>query len=79
MDIELNQAVEGAKIPPDGGFLAFAEPLIELCGKGKTEVENAATFEDGYRIQRARRGARIERDGCAVNRLLTAAARRREE
>ena len=46
------------KTPPDTkisgwshGFLNFSLEIIEALREGKTKVENAATFEDGYKIQ----------------------------
>jgi predicted dehydrogenase len=66
--IDLNRAVEGARNTGwNNGFLAFAEPLIEALQKGKNTVENAATFEDGYRIQLALDAARQSNaNDCAV-------------
>jgi predicted dehydrogenase len=51
-DVSLNEGVEGAR--PTGwnnGFLTFADETVKALKAGKTEVENAATFEDGYRVQ----------------------------
>jgi predicted dehydrogenase len=59
IEIELNEAVEGA--PNTGwnnGFLAFAGKIVEALQNGKTELENAATFADGWRIQIALDAAR---------------------
>ncbi len=51
-DIELNEAVEGARATGwNNGFLAFAAEIIKALQAGKTTVENAATFADGYQIQ----------------------------
>lgn len=68
LGVELNRAVEGVRNTGwNNGFLAFAEPLIKALREGKTEVENAATFEDGYRIQLALDAARESNEkGCAV-------------
>ena len=52
VELDLNEAVEGAR--PTGwnnGFLAFATEIVKALRDGKTTVENAATFEDGYQIQ----------------------------
>ncbi len=52
ISIELNESVEGAR--PTGwnnGFLTFAAEIVKALRSGKTTVENAATFADGYQIQ----------------------------
>jgi predicted dehydrogenase len=52
VEIESNEAVDGAQATGwNNGFLAFASEIIQSLRAGKIEVENAATFEDGYRIQ----------------------------
>ncbi len=59
IDITLDEAVEGARNTGwNNGFLAFAAEIIKALREGKTEVENAATFEDGYKIQIALDAAR---------------------
>jgi predicted dehydrogenase len=53
VEIELNAAVEGARATGwNNGFLSFAEKIIEALKGGKTTVENAADFADGYQIQK---------------------------
>jgi predicted dehydrogenase len=68
LDIELNEAVKGVRNTGwNNGFLAFAAELVEALKQGKTTVENAATFEDGYKIQLALDAARESNaSGCAV-------------
>ncbi len=68
LDIELNKAVEGVKNTGwNNGFLAFAEPIIKALRNGETTVENAATFEDGYRNQVVLDAARESSEkGCVV-------------
>lgn len=51
-------AVEPSPIAPgmregswSSGFTAFAAEIVEALQAGRTTVEGAATFEDGYRIQ----------------------------
>lgn len=68
LDIELNRAVEGVKNTGwNNGFLAFAAPVIKALRNGETTVENAATFEDGYRNQLVLDAARESNEtGCAV-------------
>jgi predicted dehydrogenase len=49
------------------GFTAFSGALIEALHNGKTTVEGAATFEDGYRTQLVLDGARnSSANGCWV-------------
>lgn len=40
------------------GFLFFAPKIITALAKGRTSIENAATFEDGLRVQRVLDAAR---------------------
>ena len=70
IDIEPNEGVEGAR--PTGwnnGFLAFAREIIESLKAGKTSVENAATFEDGYRVQLLLDAARKSDETGAIVKL----------
>lgn len=68
VEINLNERLETA--PNTGwnnGFLVFAEEIVKALQAGKIEVENAATFEDGYKIQIALDAAReSSASGCAV-------------
>jgi predicted dehydrogenase len=66
--IHLNDALEGVRDTGwNNGFLAFADVMIKALRQGKTEVENAATFEDGYKIQIALDAARESNStGCMV-------------
>jgi predicted dehydrogenase len=68
IDITLNQGVEGARATGwNDGFLAFAGEIVKAIKAGKTEVENAATFEDGYKIQLALDAARESNEkGCVI-------------
>jgi len=59
IELASDEGVEGAR--PTGwnnGFLSFAKEIIKALRDGKTTVENAATFEDGYKIQLALDAAR---------------------
>ncbi len=50
---EIGKSVEGifdSGFP--GGFVAFAPKIIEAMLEGKTEIEHAATFEDGWKVQK---------------------------
>ena len=40
------------------GFMAFSREIISALGEGKTDVPNAADFDDGWRIQRVLDAAR---------------------
>ncbi len=52
VEIDLNEAVEGAKNSGwNNGFLAFATEIVNAIKAGKTTVENAATFADGLQVQ----------------------------
>jgi predicted dehydrogenase len=52
VDVDLNEAVEGAQATGwNNGFLAFAQEIVQSLMADKITVENAATFEDGYKIQ----------------------------
>jgi len=52
VDVDLNEGVDGARATGwNNGFLAFATDIIQSLKEDKTDVENAATFEDGYKIQ----------------------------
>lgn len=68
VEIDLNDRLETA--PNTGwnnGFLVFAEEIVNALQAGKTEVETAATFADGYKIQLALDAARESNaSGCAV-------------
>jgi predicted dehydrogenase len=49
------------------GFTAFAVEIVEALRAGKTTVKDAATFEDGYRIQLALDAVRASNEkGCWV-------------
>lgn len=68
LDLSLNEAVEGVR--PTGwnnGFLAFAKEIIATLQQEKTTVENAATFADGYEIQRLLDAAHESNEtGCVI-------------
>ena len=53
VDVEFANPVEG--VPDTGfsrGFMDFAPKIVEAIRDGKTEIEWAATFEDGLKVQR---------------------------
>lgn len=59
IDVGLGKNVEGvADTGFSRGFAEFAPKIIEALANGKTIVENAATFEDGVKVQRVLDAAR---------------------
>jgi predicted dehydrogenase len=47
------------------GFTAFSGAIVEAVRAGKTTIKDAATFEDGYRIQLVLEAARASNEnGC---------------
>jgi len=59
IDVELGETVAGV---PDTGFarafMAFAPKIVDAICRGENSIENAATFEDGVRVQRVLDAAR---------------------
>jgi predicted dehydrogenase len=50
------------------GFSAFACNIVEALREGRTTVEGAATFEDGYQVQLVLDAARVSnKTGCWTN------------
>ncbi|MCA1588883.1 MAG: Gfo/Idh/MocA family oxidoreductase [Acidobacteria bacterium] len=59
VDIDLGNAIEGvADTGFSRAFAAFAPKLVEAVRKGERSIENAATFQDGLRIQNVLDAAR---------------------
>lgn len=57
--VELSPSIAG--LPDTGfarGFMAFAPEIINALQNGKTEIEHAATFGDGVKVQRVLDAAR---------------------
>ena len=53
VEVDLAEPVKG--VPDTGftrGFMNFAPKIVEAIRIGKTEIESAATFEDGLKVQR---------------------------
>jgi predicted dehydrogenase len=53
IETDLGENIEG--VPDTGfarGFLSFAPEIVKAILSGKTEIEHAATFEDGVKVQR---------------------------
>jgi predicted dehydrogenase len=53
IEVDLGGNVDGV---PDTefarGFMSFAPAIVDAIARGKTEIEHAATFEDGVRVQK---------------------------
>jgi predicted dehydrogenase len=68
VEVDLGTAIES--VPDTGfsrGFMAFAPRIIEAIREGRNEIENAATFEDGLRVQEVLDAARkSDSTGCRV-------------
>lgn len=59
IDVNLGETVEG--VPDTGfsrGFVAFAPKIVEAIRNGESFIENAATFDDGVKVQRVLDAAR---------------------
>jgi predicted dehydrogenase len=59
VDVDLGKPLEG--VGDSGfprGFLKLAPEIIKALQAGKTEIDNAATFEDGVKVQRVLDAAR---------------------
>ncbi len=67
-NISLGTAVAGvADTGFSRGFMEFAPKIIKAIQEGKTEIENAATFADGLKVQKVLDAAcESNRSGCVV-------------
>lgn len=68
IDVGLGKLVEGlADTGFSRGFMEFAPKIVEAIRRGKTEIEHAATFEDGVKVQKVLDAAHESNEkGCAV-------------
>ncbi len=67
---ELGEIIEGeADTGFSRGFINFSREVIEALLKGETQIEQAATFDDGYLIQLALDAARESDTGGVVVKL----------
>jgi predicted dehydrogenase len=68
IDVDLGRPVEGvADTGFARGFMEFAPRLVDAIGRGDSEIENAATFEDGLKVQHVLDAARkSDAEGCVV-------------
>ena len=68
IEIDLGRNVEG--VPDTGfarGFMNFAPAIVEAILNGQTEIEQAATFEDGVKVQEVLDAAHESSEtGCLV-------------
>ena len=68
IEIDLGQGIEG--VPDTGfsrGFVNLAPKIIEAIQTGKTEIEHAATFADGCKVQKILDAARTSDESkCSV-------------
>ena len=68
IETDLGKNIEG--VPDTGfsrGFMNFAPKIVEAILAGKTEIENAATFEDGVKVQKVLDAAHeSNKTGCLV-------------
>lgn len=70
VEIDLNEGVEGARNTGwNNGFLAFAAEIVGAIKEGKSEIKNAATFADGYRVQLLMDAARKSNETGAIVKL----------
>jgi predicted dehydrogenase len=70
IEVDLSRPIEG--VGDSGfprGFLKFAPEIVKAIQTGNTEVANAATFEDGMKVQRVLDAARQSNSGGCVVRL----------
>ncbi|HLA94098.1 MAG TPA: hypothetical protein VK612_00150, partial [Pyrinomonadaceae bacterium] len=68
LDVELAPAIAGTPDTGFGrGFIKFAPKIIEAIQNGNSEIEYAATFDDGLKVQRVLDAAReSNRNGQVV-------------
>lgn len=68
VESDLGKAIKG--VPDTGfsrGFMSFAPHIIAAILNGKTEIEHAATFTDGVKVQKVLDAAHESNEkGCAV-------------
>jgi predicted dehydrogenase len=71
VSVEPTQMADG--MPDTGfpiGFMHFAPKIVDAIAAGRTEIEDAATFEDGHQVQKVLDAAReSDAEGKVVNLL----------
>ena len=70
VEVDLGKAIEG--VPDTGfsrGFVNLAPKIVEAVRAGKTQIEHAATFADGLRVQNLLDAARKSDETGAVMKL----------
>ncbi len=68
IEVDFDEPIAG--IPDTGfsrGFTSFAPKIIEAICEGRTEIENAATFEDGCKVQKVLDAARCQNLQAEIN------------
>ncbi len=68
IEVDFDEPIAG--IPDTGfsrGFTSFAPKIIEAIREGRTEIENAATFEDGCKVQKVLDAARCQNLQAEIN------------
>ncbi len=71
IEVELDEPIKD--VPDTGfsrGFMSFAPKIIEAIREGKTEIENAATFADGLKVQRVLDAAHESNETGKVVKLI---------
>ena len=72
VEAEMGRPIPG--VPDTGfsrGFMEFAPAIVSAIREGRTEIENAATFEDGVKVQRVLDAAReSDRTGAQASPLV---------
>ena len=68
IDVGLGKLVEGvADTGFSRGFMEFAPKIVEAIREGKTEIEHAATFADGLKVQKVLDASHASHEsGCLV-------------
>ncbi len=68
IDFGLGRAVEGvADTGFSRGFMSFAPEIVKAIREGKSEIEHAATFADGLKVQVVLdKAVESNKNGCAV-------------
>ncbi len=67
VELDLGKIVEG--VPDTGfsrGFMSFAPKIINAILENNMRIDNAATFDDGMKVQRVLDAARESNASCRV-------------
>lgn len=70
VEVDFDELIEGvADTGFSRGFMSFAPKIVEAIRQGEIKIEHAATFEDGYKIQKVLDAARKSNESGAVVKL----------